>query len=238
MVDAAPPWSSPTRELTAERLDDEVGALLGDPERLAAMAEASADWPGRTRRGRSRTRCSPPAGSRSCPRVRGPAGSPLRRHRRGGDERLGARGGAARRERHRLGPGGVAGAGEAARPGIPALVGHDAANVPEGVESSSRPRSRPTTRSVVAARAAAGRLLARAERAEAVDRHRRRPREDHDHRDDRPRAARRGRGPGVPDRRRAAGDGRPRRLGAGEWLVVEADESDSRCWRSTPRWRS
>jgi UDP-N-acetylglucosamine--N-acetylmuramyl-(pentapeptide) pyrophosphoryl-undecaprenol N-acetylglucosamine transferase len=41
MVDAGAAVVVPDGELTAQRLGDEVGALLGDPARLAAMAEAS-----------------------------------------------------------------------------------------------------------------------------------------------------------------------------------------------------
>jgi UDP-N-acetylglucosamine--N-acetylmuramyl-(pentapeptide) pyrophosphoryl-undecaprenol N-acetylglucosamine transferase len=41
MVDAGAAIVVPDAELTPQRLDDEVGALLGDPGRLAAMAEAS-----------------------------------------------------------------------------------------------------------------------------------------------------------------------------------------------------
>jgi UDP-N-acetylglucosamine--N-acetylmuramyl-(pentapeptide) pyrophosphoryl-undecaprenol N-acetylglucosamine transferase len=41
MVDAGAAVVVPDGELTAQRLDNEVGALLGDPARLAAMAEAS-----------------------------------------------------------------------------------------------------------------------------------------------------------------------------------------------------
>ena len=41
MVDAGAAVVVPDGELTAQRLDDEVGALLGDPARLAAMAQAS-----------------------------------------------------------------------------------------------------------------------------------------------------------------------------------------------------
>ena len=41
MVDAGAAVVVPDAELTAQRLGDEVGALLGDPARLAAMAEAS-----------------------------------------------------------------------------------------------------------------------------------------------------------------------------------------------------
>jgi UDP-N-acetylglucosamine--N-acetylmuramyl-(pentapeptide) pyrophosphoryl-undecaprenol N-acetylglucosamine transferase len=41
MVDAGAAVVVPDGELTAQRLDEEVGALLGDPARLAAMAEAS-----------------------------------------------------------------------------------------------------------------------------------------------------------------------------------------------------
>ena len=41
MVDAGAAVVVPDGELTAQRLGDEVDALLGDPERLAAMAEAS-----------------------------------------------------------------------------------------------------------------------------------------------------------------------------------------------------
>ncbi len=41
MVDAGAAVVVPDAELTAQRLGDEVGALLGDPARLATMAEAS-----------------------------------------------------------------------------------------------------------------------------------------------------------------------------------------------------
>jgi UDP-N-acetylglucosamine--N-acetylmuramyl-(pentapeptide) pyrophosphoryl-undecaprenol N-acetylglucosamine transferase len=41
MVDAGAAVVVPDSELTPRRLDDEVGALLGDPARLASMAEAS-----------------------------------------------------------------------------------------------------------------------------------------------------------------------------------------------------
>jgi UDP-N-acetylglucosamine--N-acetylmuramyl-(pentapeptide) pyrophosphoryl-undecaprenol N-acetylglucosamine transferase len=41
MVDAGAALVVPDAELTAQRLGDEVGALLGDPARLATMAEAS-----------------------------------------------------------------------------------------------------------------------------------------------------------------------------------------------------
>ncbi|MCZ4493599.1 MAG: murG, partial [Conexibacter sp.] len=41
MVDAGAAIVVPDAELTPQRLDDEVGALLGDPGRLAAMAVAS-----------------------------------------------------------------------------------------------------------------------------------------------------------------------------------------------------
>jgi UDP-N-acetylglucosamine--N-acetylmuramyl-(pentapeptide) pyrophosphoryl-undecaprenol N-acetylglucosamine transferase len=41
MVDAGAAVAVPDAELTAQRLDIEVGALLGDPARLVAMAEAS-----------------------------------------------------------------------------------------------------------------------------------------------------------------------------------------------------
>jgi UDP-N-acetylglucosamine--N-acetylmuramyl-(pentapeptide) pyrophosphoryl-undecaprenol N-acetylglucosamine transferase len=41
MIDAGAAVVVPDGELTAQRLNDEVGALLGDPDRLAAMAEAS-----------------------------------------------------------------------------------------------------------------------------------------------------------------------------------------------------
>jgi UDP-N-acetylglucosamine--N-acetylmuramyl-(pentapeptide) pyrophosphoryl-undecaprenol N-acetylglucosamine transferase len=41
MVDAGAAVVVPDGELTPRRLDDEVGALLGDPARLAAMAQAS-----------------------------------------------------------------------------------------------------------------------------------------------------------------------------------------------------
>jgi UDP-N-acetylglucosamine--N-acetylmuramyl-(pentapeptide) pyrophosphoryl-undecaprenol N-acetylglucosamine transferase len=41
MVDAGAAVLVPDADLTAQRLDDEVGALLGDPGRLAAMAAAS-----------------------------------------------------------------------------------------------------------------------------------------------------------------------------------------------------
>jgi UDP-N-acetylglucosamine--N-acetylmuramyl-(pentapeptide) pyrophosphoryl-undecaprenol N-acetylglucosamine transferase len=41
MVDAGAAVVVPDGELTPQRLDDEVGALLGDPARLAAMAQAS-----------------------------------------------------------------------------------------------------------------------------------------------------------------------------------------------------
>ncbi len=41
MVDAGAAVVVPDGELTAQRLDDEVGALLGDPARVAGMAQAS-----------------------------------------------------------------------------------------------------------------------------------------------------------------------------------------------------
>ena len=41
MADAGAAVVLPDGELTAQRLDHEVGALLGDPDRLAAMAAAS-----------------------------------------------------------------------------------------------------------------------------------------------------------------------------------------------------
>jgi len=42
MADAGAAVVVPDGELTAARLGDEVGSLLGDPSRLAAMASASA----------------------------------------------------------------------------------------------------------------------------------------------------------------------------------------------------
>ena len=51
-----------------------------------------------------------------------------------GMSRLGARGGAARRDRQRLGPRGVAGPRKLRALGVVVHVGHDAANVPDGAD--------------------------------------------------------------------------------------------------------
>ena len=68
------------------------------------------------------------------------------------------------------------------------------------------------------------------------DRRERRARQDHDRRDGRPRAARRRARPGLPDRRRAAlGAARTPPGATGEWVVVEADESDRSFLKLAPR---
>ena len=115
-------------------------------------------------------------------------------------------------------------------------VGHAAANLPggDGVElvllHAPSPAENPER---VAARErghpgaprapAAGRAVG----AAAHDRRRRNPRQDDDRGDDRPRAARRRAGAGLADRRaRSAAACRTAHWSEGEWLVVEADESD------------
>ena len=61
MVDAGAAVVVPDGELTAQRLGDEVGALLGRPGAAGGDgARRHAAWRGRTRRATSRARCSPP----------------------------------------------------------------------------------------------------------------------------------------------------------------------------------
>ena len=136
--------------------------------------------------------------------------------------------------------------------GIEPAIGHDAANLPEGAEvvvSTAIPGRQPGARG----RARGGRddpppqrPARRAVPDEADDRGGGHAREDHDRVDGRPGPDRDRPRAGVPDRRRApARPARTPRWGAGEWAVIEADESDrsflkldrevavSRTWSST-----
>ncbi len=118
--------------------------------------------------------------------------------------------------------------------GIDARPGHDAANLPGGkdvevvystavpAENPELARARERGLRVMRARRAA----ARAQRAEADDRRRRRTREDDDLEHGGAHPARLRPGARVSHRRRAATTGRNAAWGTGEWLVVEADESD------------
>ena len=137
------------RRADAERLRAEVGALLGDPARLAAMARPHAAWRGPTRRATSRARCWRPAapvtgvaealpwaGAASTSSASAGPACPAGRAWR-----------PARRDRQRLGPRGVAGAGEAPRARHHVSSATTPPTSPRAPTSSSRPRSRPTTRS-------------------------------------------------------------------------------------------
>ena len=95
MADAGAAVVVPDAELTAARLGSEVGALLGDPARLAAMARASAAL---ARPDAAQAVADELLAARAAAAGRGarherarlgrPAAA-LRRHRRGGDERAG-----------------------------------------------------------------------------------------------------------------------------------------------------
>ena len=220
-----------------------VGALLGDEERLAAMAAASRR-PGPARRG-------------AADRRRGPGGGPVSRH-------WSARRDCVRAARlHFIGIGGAGMSGLALvcaelgatvtgsdraessymerlrAAGLEPAIGHDAANLPEGAEvvvstaiGEDNPElalARERGIEPIAPRRPAGRAL----RREAPDRRRRHPRQDDDDRDAGLGAARAGRRPGLLRRRRGAGP-RPGRRGAStpaggraSGSVAEADESDA-----------
>ena len=211
MADAGAATIVEDEDLDAERLRAEVEPLLADRARLEGMGVASRGSPGPT----------PPTGSRRDPR----RGSDRRQR----DERARTRqplhfiaiGGAGMSGLalvcHRLGHR-VTGSDRAESAylerlrvaGIEPVVGHDADAVPadaEVVVSTAIPednvelvraRERGQTRDPPQRPARAGL------RRQAPDRRRRRPRQDDDRGDDRPRARDRRRRPGLPARRRAA----------------------------------
>ena len=116
--------------------------------------------------------------------------------------------------------------------GIEPVAGHDADNVPADAElvvSSAIPPENPE-RAIGRERGQRelhrAALLGELTRLRPDDRGDRHPRQDDHVEHGRARAARLRHGSRLPRRRRRALDGRQRRLGRGEWLVVEADESD------------
>ena len=167
----------PDAELTAARLGDEVGALLGDPSRLAAMAGASAAL------------ARPDAAQAVADEVLAARGGGRRRRPGRADERASWAG----RRLHFVGIGGagmsglaliadalgaaVTGSDRASSPylervraaGIAAVVGHDAANVPAGDDvelvvstaiGAGEPRARRRRASAACARSTAARCSA------------------------------------------------------------------------------
>ena len=162
--------------------------------------------------------------------------APLRGHRRGGHERPRAGGPRARGGGVRLGPRGVPLLGAAcARPASSHAIGHDAAHVPAGAEGGRPPPSPPDNPELALRRASAGRaslhrgdllgeVTALRRTIAVAGTHGKTTTTSHG----RPsRCSRRGRDPAYPDRRRAARRrARNAAWGAGEWAVVEADESD------------
>ena len=164
----------------------------------------------------------------------------LRRHRRGGDERPRARRARARRERDGLGPRGRLALPHAAarRPASSRASATTPANVPEGAEvvySSAIGPENPE-RAVRAARAAPRRPARRAHAPEADDRGHRHARQDDDVEHDRPRAARAAAlDPGYLVGGEVRSTGSNAGWGAGEWLVVEADESDRSLLKLAPQ---
>ena len=128
-----------------------------------------------------------------------------------------------------------------ARSACEPAAGHDAAHVPDGAEvvvSSAIPPENPE-RAVAArarpARAAPRRPAGRADAAQADDRRHRHPRQDDDVEHGRPRAARRGLDPSYLVGGEVRSTGANAGWGAGEWLVVEADESDRSLLKLAPR---
>ena len=116
--------------------------------------------------------------------------------------------------------------------GIQPAARHDAANLPEDAEvvvSTAIPEDNPE---LAAARQAGARVLHRGELLGEVSRlkrsiaDRRHSRQDHNLRHGRACPGGHGPRPGLPGRRGAALAGHERGLGEGDWIVVEADESD------------
>ena len=128
---------------------------------------------------------------------------------------------------------------------LDAAIGHRGENLPEGADvevvfSAAIPAENPERLAAEArglalriARGAAG----RAQRAAAHDRRRRRARQDDDRRHDRDGPARGGLDPGYLIGGILRDSGRNGDWGSGEWLVVEADESDRSLLSLTPRSR-
>ena len=209
-------------EMSAARLAAEVGALLGDEPRLAAMSAASAAL------------AKPDAARRIADEVLAAAGAERRRA-EAGDARTG------RRRLHFVGIGGAGMSGLALvcarlgatvtgsdradssymerlrEAGLEPVVGHDAANLPDGAEVVVSTAIGEDNPELAAARERGvepcppRRAARRALRREAADRGRRHPRQDDDDRDAglgaagdrrRPRLLRRRRGPRA--RRRMA----------------------------------
>ena len=147
--------------------------------------------------------------------------------------------------RDRLGPGRLAGASSGcARRASRPPSGTTRPTCRPAPRWSCRRRSRRTTSSWRPPARRARRVLHRARAAgravahEAHDRRDGRAREDHHRLDGRARAARRRARPGLPDRRRAALRRRRNAAwGAGEWVVIEADESDRSFLKLAPRRR-
>jgi UDP-N-acetylmuramate--alanine ligase len=123
-------------------------------------------------------------------------------------------------------------------------IGHDAAHIggAEAVVTSTAVKgdNPEVHRRPRAARAggAAGGDAGRADAAEAGHRHRRHARQDHHHLAGDQRAGRGRAGPDLRHRRQAQSAGANSRLGAGEYIVVEADESDASFLNLNPvlRW--
>ena len=105
----------------------------------------------------------------------------------------------------------------------------------EVVVSTAIAAGQPRARGRGAARAAPRRAARRAHAAEADDRRHRHARQDDDVEHDRARAAGLRDGPGLPGRRRGPLDRGDAGWGSGEWLVVEADESDRSLLALAPR---
>ena len=158
----------------------------------------------------------------------------LRRHRRRRDERPGARRQGARRDGHGLGPAAGSPYAEPLRAaGIVPAVGHDAANVPgRGARSSSRRAIPPTNPERAAARdrgcasCTAADLLGELTAPEADHRGHRHARQDDDVGWSRTRWRRCGVDPATSSAASCARPGATPPGATGEWLVVEADESD------------
>ena len=168
-----------------------------------------------------------------CPAMGRPPAA-LRGHRRRGDERPRARRARARRGGDRLGPRRRLAVRRArcARPASSRSTATTPANVPAGAEvvvSTRDPAREPGARGRARARparAAPRRPARRAHAAAADDRRHRHPRQDDDVEHGRPRAARLRAGPGYLVGGEVRSTGANAGWGAGEWLVVEADESD------------